>query len=194
LQNIGRGIQFIVDFHFNLLLKLINSDRQNRKCGDAMFSDKRSGKIVLVAHCILNQNARVLGLAGKPGAIAEVVDFLVHNGVGIIQLPCPEFAFAGLLRQPKTREQYDNAVFRGLCRRIAFEVVNQIGEYARGGVKLLLVVGVEGSPSCSVKAPSGIFMEELRSALEKIGVLAPFCGIRLESLSEDIAEIGKHIK
>ncbi|MEM2971336.1 MAG: hypothetical protein QW270_02805 [Candidatus Bathyarchaeia archaeon] len=159
-----------------------------------MLGDKRSGKIVLVAHCVLNQNARVMGLAVKPGAIAEVVDFLVRCGVGIVQMPCPEFAFAGLLRQPKTREQYNNVAFREHCRSIAVEIANQIREYVKGGVKLMLVVGVDESPSCGVKEPSGIFMEELRFALDRIGVSVPFCGIHLENLGENVAEVGKHIK
>ncbi|MEM2994743.1 MAG: hypothetical protein QXI91_01835 [Candidatus Bathyarchaeia archaeon] len=159
-----------------------------------MLCDKRGGKIVLVAHCILNQNSRVLGLAVEPGAIAEVVDFLVRCGVGIVQIPCPELAFAGLLRQPQTREQYDNVAFRENCRKIAVEVANQVGSYAKGGVKLVLVVGVDGSPSCGVKEPMGIFMEELRFALNKIGFSAPFCGISLENPSEDIVEMEKHLK
>jgi predicted secreted protein len=159
-----------------------------------MLDDKRSWKIVLVAHCILNQNARVLGLADKPGAVGDVVDFLMRSGVGIIQMPCPEFTYAGLLRQPKTREQYDNTMFRRHCRKFADEIANQISEYAKGGVKLVLVVGVDGSPSCSVKEPSGIFMEELRSALNKHGFSAPFCEINLESLREDIAEMEKYVK
>lgn len=160
-----------------------------------MFRDVRSGKVVLVAHCILNQNSRALGLAKKSGVVNEVVEFLVRSGVGIIQMPCPEFTYAGVSRQPKTREQYDNATFRVHCRKIADEIANQISEYAKGGVKLRLVVGVDGSPSCGVKGEvSGIFIEELRSALDKRGISAPFCGIRLESLGDDIAEMEKHVK
>lgn len=158
-----------------------------------MFSDKRSGKIVLVAHCILNQNSRALGLAWKKGAVDEVVDFLMRSGVGIIQMPCPELTYAGSLRKPKTREQYNNATFRRHCRKIADKTTNQILEYAKGRVKLKLVVGVDGSPSCGVKETQGIFIEELHSALDKVGILPPFCGIRPESLREDIAEMKKYV-
>jgi len=38
-----------------------------------LFKDKRSGRIAVVAHCILNQNSRVLGLAERSGARAKVV-------------------------------------------------------------------------------------------------------------------------
>lgn len=49
-----------------------------------MFKDKRSGKIALIAHCILNQNSRALGIAQKSSVITEVMEFLTKNEVGII--------------------------------------------------------------------------------------------------------------
>jgi len=36
--------------------------------------DKRSGKLALVAHCLLNQNAKVPGTAGWPGLARPVVE------------------------------------------------------------------------------------------------------------------------
>lgn len=155
--------------------------------------DKRSKRLALVAHCILNQNARVSGLAKRAGIIREVINAFIRNGVGVIQMPCPELAYAGLTRAPKTREQYDNSEFRSLCGRIAEELAGQIGEYERHGIKLKVVVGVRGSPSCGVEN-SGILIEELRSALGKIGVSAPFCEVDMKNLRESISEIEKAIK
>ena len=40
-----------------------------------MFEDKRSGKIAIVAHCILNQNSRVSGLAKRSSIITEIVEY-----------------------------------------------------------------------------------------------------------------------
>jgi predicted secreted protein len=97
-------------------------------------------------------------------------------------------------RLPKTKEQYDNARFRGYCRKIAEEIANQMQEYADYGVKLKIVLGVNGSPSCGVNEFSGIFMEELRFNLDERGVSAPFYGIRLERLKNDIAELEKYVK
>ncbi|MDI6691147.1 MAG: 2-thiouracil desulfurase family protein [Candidatus Bathyarchaeota archaeon] len=159
-----------------------------------MFIDKRSGKIALVAHCLLNQNSRAIGLAKRSSIINEIIEFLVSKEIGIIQMPCPELAYAGVLRKPKTREQYDNAKFRGYCRKIAEEIANQIREYVDCEVKLEIVLGVDGSPSCSVKEISGIFMEELRFKLNKRGISAPFYGIRLERLKSDIAKLEKCVK
>jgi predicted secreted protein len=158
-----------------------------------MLSDKRSGKIAIVAHCILNQNSRALGLAKKPSAITEVIEFLIRKNIGIIQMPCPEMAYNGLSRPPRTKDQYDNVIFREHCRKIAEEIAKQIQEYFEAGVKAKIIVGVDGSPSCCV-TNSGILIEELRSALKKRKIELPFYGIRYESLSEDIAELEKLIR
>ncbi|MGB9756224.1 MAG: CD3072 family TudS-related putative desulfidase [Candidatus Bathyarchaeales archaeon] len=159
-----------------------------------MFVDKRSGKIALVAHCLLNQNSRAVGLAKRSSVINEIVEFLVRKKIGIIQMSCPELAYVGVSRQPQTREQYNNAKFRRCCRKIAEEIANLVQEYAKAGVKLEMVLGVEGSPSCGVNEISGIFMEELRLKLEEHGISVPFYGVSLEHLRDDIAELEKLIK
>jgi predicted secreted protein len=176
-----------------------------------MKKDKRSGKLALVAHCILNQNSRVLGLAERSSVITEIAGFLMHNKVGIIQMPCPEFTYAGILRQPQTKDQYDNVTFRRHCRKIAKEIVDQILEYAKCGINAKMVVGVDGSPSCGVNETStgnpcndmaergrvkgsGILVEELHLALSKRKISIPFYGIRYERLPEDLVMMEKLLK
>ncbi|MEM3824496.1 MAG: 2-thiouracil desulfurase family protein [Candidatus Bathyarchaeia archaeon] len=156
--------------------------------------DKRSGKIALVAHCLLNQNSRAEGLAQRSSIINEIAEFLIRREIGIIQMPCPELAYAGVRRQPQTREQYNNAKFRNCCRKMAEEIANLVQEYANSEVKLKIVLGVEGSPSCSVNEISGIFIEELRSKLDKRKISAPFYGISLERIKDDIIELEKLVK
>jgi len=155
--------------------------------------DKRGKRLALVAHCILNQNSRVFGLAEEVGIIREVLEVFMRNNFGVIQMPCPELAYAGLSRAPKTREQYDNLEFRSLCKKIAEELTKQVSEYARHGIMLKVVVGVDNSPSCGVKN-NGIFIEELRLALDKVGVATPFCEIDLKTLKESVAQIEKLVK
>ncbi len=41
------------------------------------LQDARSGKLVFLSHCILNQNACVRGLASQPAVVCEMVD---HDG------------------------------------------------------------------------------------------------------------------
>ncbi len=64
-----------------------------------MFTDARSRKIIFVAHCVLNQNAKIDRCARYPGAMPELAAFLLQSGVGIVQLPCPELLALGLDRQ-----------------------------------------------------------------------------------------------
>jgi len=177
-----------------------------------LYKDKRSGRIAVVAHCILNQNSRVLGLAERASTITEIVELLTRNDIGIIQMPCPELSYAGILRKKQTKDQYDNAMFRGYCRKIAKEIVNQIQEYAKCGINTKIVIGIDGSPSCGVNAAStenpcknhmpkhkrvkgsGILIEELHSAFKDKRISKPFYGIRYERLPEDFVEIEKLLK
>jgi len=164
-----------------------------------MLKDKRSGKIALVAHCILNQNSRVLGLAERSSVIAEIVEFLMHHEIGIIQMPCPELSYAGLLRESQTKEQYNNVKFRKHCRKTAEDLANQVQEYEKYGIKLKLVIGVTGSPSCGINETSkakdsGILIQELRFALNQRRISVPFYGIHYKCLEDDVAKLEKYVE
>ena len=52
--------------------------------------DERNRRVVLVSHCLLNENTRYAGGASRPGAVAEAIDGLIDAGYGIHQLPCPD--------------------------------------------------------------------------------------------------------
>ncbi|MBU1109958.1 MAG: DUF523 domain-containing protein [Candidatus Riflebacteria bacterium] len=111
---------------------------------------KRSKKIVLLAHCILNSNSKVVGLSQYPGCLDAVITPLIQNGTGIIQLPCPEMTFIGLKRWGMTREQYDIPTYKNHCRNILMPIVYQIQDYLLNGYIIEGIVGVDGSPSCGV--------------------------------------------
>jgi len=145
----------------------------------------------VVAHCILNQNSRAQGMAYYTGMINEIVDALRKHGVGIIQMPCPELTYAGLLRPSQTREQYDTPAFRRHCRRIASSTADQVEEYVKNGFNVLAILGVEGSPTCGVEANLGILMEELQSELKKRKVEAPMKSVSHTSAGQDAAWLEK---
>lgn len=42
-----------------------------------MFTDRRSKKVILVAHCIINQNAKINACAYYPGIIREVMEIFL---------------------------------------------------------------------------------------------------------------------
>jgi predicted secreted protein len=150
--------------------------------------------VAFVAHCLLNQNAKVYGGARCPGVYSPLVDALRADGWRIEQMPCPELAFAGLNRFWAVREQYDTAAYRRHCRRIAAAVAGAIDVHVREGREVVLV-GIEGSPSMGVCITSsdphrggrpewpegseelapgqGILMEELRHELTSRGIAEP---------------------
>ncbi len=181
-----------------------------------MWKDKRSGKIILVAHCILNQNSRVFGLARFPGMINEIINVLKERNVGILQMPCPELLFAGLNRWSRTKEQYDTPIFRRYCRKLAITLVDQIEEYLKNEIKILAILGIDGSPTCGVNETSkgfkggdlekisipevthvkglGIFMEELQRELKKRSLNIYFFGIKDKNIKETVEKLENFFK
>ena len=131
----------------------------------ARLGDARSGRVVLVSHCLLNENTRYLGGACRPGCVAEVVEACVTAGFGIVQMPCPEEqVWGGVLKRHLLRT-YGSPVLRsGRLRRIALPVAlaytrwryrrlaravaAQTADYQRSGLDVTAVLGVDGSPSC----------------------------------------------
>ncbi len=128
---------------------------------------ERSNKIVLVSHCILNQNTVVNPLARAKGAYVDIVTEIMKKGIGIHQLPCPEYRYLGLKRDSMTKEQYETEAFRSLNKNISKDAVNIVKEYINNGYEIIGIVGINESPTCSINGEKGIFMEELLQALEK---------------------------
>jgi predicted secreted protein len=111
---------------------------------------KRSRKIVVLAHCILNQNAKVEDIALFPAVIQDVLNLVVERDYGIIQMACPETLHLGLGRWECIKDQYETPSFKHLCGRIAGEVLDQLEDYERNGYKIGPIIGIDGSPSCGV--------------------------------------------
>jgi len=150
--------------------------------------------VAFVAHCVLNQNSKVLGGAHSEGVYSPVVETLRAKGWRIEQMPCPELSFTGLNRFWAVREQYDTAASRRHCRRLASAVAGAIAAQVATGEDVVLI-GIEGSPSMGVCVTSsdpsrggrpawpdgapelapgeGIFIEELRAELARRGIPMP---------------------
>jgi predicted secreted protein len=109
-----------------------------------MFDDNRSKKLIVVAHCIVNQNSISDGTADFSSQFAEIIEPLMENKIGIIQLPCPELLCLGLDRQDKAGALRDllseNTRIRDLMeepqnimklRAKADDLIGQIEEYQR---------------------------------------------------------------
>lgn len=161
---------------------------------------KRGKKIVVVAHCYLNQNARVKPYASMKGSFKEFIKPLLDADFGIIQLPCPETTGCGLKRWEAVTEQYDNPGFKRHCRFILQPYVDQLYEHQKAGDKIFAVIGVPFSPCCGTqfnpshkdwggsvlqgKAPDlklvegpAVFMKMLMSMCEEAGVKVEFMDV-----------------
>lgn len=122
--------------------------------------DNRGKKIVVVSHCILNQNCVVEPLARAKGAF-KFATKLVEDGFGILQLPCPELRHFGLERKPMSKFDYDTPIHREMCRHMLRPVIKEIEEYIAHDYEVFGIIGVEDSPNCDINENRGIFMQEL---------------------------------
>lgn len=149
------------------------------------LADGRGGRVVFVSHCLLNQNARYLGGATRPGMVDELVRLFDEYGLGIVQLPCPEErAWGGilkprLLRACGARQRrwfryrrpllwFGLAWTRHVYRPMARRVVRQMCDYHRAGIEVVALVGVGASPSCGVLSTL-----DLRGALDALADVNP---------------------
>ena len=133
------------------------------------FADARSGKVVLLSHCLLNENARYMGGAFCAGVNQEVLALISQLDAGVIQMPCPErlswggvykkhlYQFHGIGRRIPGTHRICTAfmpVFlflmnwrmRGVARRTA----DEIEDYIANGMEVLAIIGIRGSPTCGV--------------------------------------------
>lgn len=165
-----------------------------------MFDDKRSKKVLLIAHCILNQNAKIDHCAYYPGAIREVAQILMDAGIGILQMPCPELLCLGLDRQVEpglhpTVASEDTRVAQRMTevqsvtiyQKLVDDLVYQMIEYRKNGFELIGVIGINGSPTCGVERSwatdqetqdAGVFIQMLEEECLNRGISLPMRGIK----------------
>lgn len=178
-----------------------------------MFTDKRSKKVIFVAHCILNQNVKIDACAYYPGIIREVMEIFVESDVGIVQLPCPELLYLGLDREAiygenKTIESEDTRVAlrmneessRNLCHQIVSNIIYQIDEYRKHGFQIIGLVGINCSPTCGVETTwsndrehlgQGVFIKMINDELVKRQISMKMVGIKAKDSKQAVIAIKK---
>jgi predicted secreted protein len=168
------------------------------------LTDKRSGKIVVVSHCILNVHSLEDNLAIYPGLEKEVVELLIKKGVGIYQIPCPEIELSSIFRKALPKDSYDHPKIREVYRKLAEKLTQTLFSYTKKGYEIQAVIGAEGSPTCGINFVGrwknniegkrefprdidfipgmGVFIEEFINCLETIDVHPAWIGIPGKSL------------
>lgn len=144
----------------------------------------RANKVIVVSHCILNQNAVVKPLARAKGAFEVITKMITDMGFGIVQLPCPETLFLGLERQPMTKEEYATPEYTILCSQLAQREVDYLKLLHNGKVSIVGMIGIDQSPTCSQYGEVGHFM----MALQKHGQIESIPKIDVPELYGENAE------
>jgi predicted secreted protein len=187
--------------------------RDRQRMDHSVFSGANSKKIVLVAHCILNQNSIVDGTAAFPGCIGPIIDLLSESGVGILQMPCPELICLGLAREyrglepppllqenTRIRQLMGQESARRTIQRLVRRLVYQVHEYVDYGFEIRGVIGINRSPSCGVDTTTehnketrgeGVFIRAFRDALEDSEIHVEMIGIRVSEPREAVDKIRK---
>ena len=158
----------------------------------------RGKKIVLVSHCILNQNSVVKPYGKKFEDFKGLLVRLIKENIGIIQLPCPEISIYGLKRWGHVKDQFETPHFRKKSKLMLENTLDNIIDYRNNGYDLLGVIGIKGSPSCGVNTTcrgnwdGSISCQNIEGKLKSLREVYE-AGVFMEILKESLIEIGIHI-
>lgn len=156
----------------------------------------RSKRCVFLSHCLLAQTVRANGLAKYfAAAVKPVVQWCLDNDINMIQMPCPESlcAAGGLGREPHGKKWYEQRGLRDTCKQIAQQQAAYAKRLHEYGCTILAMIGMEFSPACATTylnrgrrlvKDEGIFIEELKSELSRIGLDVPFVGVNQRALKK----------
>lgn len=167
-------------------------------------TDQRSGRLVFLIECLMNQNARDIGAAESPAFTQELIELMVDAEIGMVQIPCPEIACLGFERLRSSgqsiRQALETPEASACCQSLAIATAERIHSYVNQGFEVLAVLGGnEQSPGCAVHTAidselqltdrSGVFMKMVAEELAQRGLQIRFHGIRdadSELLIEDL--------
>lgn len=152
--------------------------------------------MVLLAHCILNINAKIYGIATEPAGCRQIISGLLENGYGIIQLPCVEQSCFGINRWGQVKEQINFPGFRAKCHELLKPIIEQVLDFYQNGYEISAVIGLDGSPSCGINYTctgnwGGEIGEgyDIQSKIDSLDKLSEY-GVMMEVLKEMLDEIG----
>jgi len=142
--------------------------------------DNRSGRVIFLSHCMLNQNARIVHEGDFPAMFESLIDYLKEKQVGLIQMPCIELYVLGLGRFDVRVGMESPAGMKRLERLIDDQIFT-MREYLFQGFEIVGILGKQGSPACGVTRTwldnlqqdgQGVWIRELkkRLAIEKLDI------------------------
>lgn len=173
---------------------------------------KRSNKIAVFCHCMLNVHSLEENLAEYPGLEEDIIKIALDQGVGFVQLRCPDTRLHGIERLPMPKDSYDKPKIRENYRQQAESEIAQLKEFVKNGAEIVAIIGAEASPSCGIhyvakwkqgidkkdrKWPDtvdfvegrGVFMEELEKQMTEAGIKPKWIGVPGVSMKKAFPEM-----
>ena len=177
--------------------RIVENPRHQRN-----FDDGRSKKVIFLANCVVNHNARMHQCAVQKAMVPSVIKWCMENEIGMAQMPCGETMTVGLGRdkdEPEVeylRTALEQPVVTEMIDKLAESVVYQMKEYRWHGFDMLGVVGSNGSPTCGVTRTSradpdnrfgpgqGVFIISLQRQMKEAGIELPFHALQNDDPEE----------
>lgn len=137
------------------------------------------------------------------GWTRNILDCILENNLNIVSLSCPEVTFGGYAhgsaRGKHGIDYYQgNAEFVQHCRNLAKNDANRIVDMQRAGYSVLMVIGIENSPTCAVnymythsgmQHRRGIFLDFLHQFLQEENIHLQYVGINRGHCKKAIQQI-----
>jgi len=165
--------------------------------------DNRSDKFVFVPFCLLCQAFQAQGIVkyNWSSTITPFVKLLVEKDINIIQMPCAESSFHNykcVVREPKGLKYYNTEEFNIFCEELSNNVYQQIKNILENNYKILAILGIENSPTCTInyiytnkgmEKRMGLFMDKLYKKLSDENINIPFIGINRKSITKSLNKL-----
>lgn len=125
-------------------------------------------RILIVSHCVLNSYCETppAGDFYREGVLKAAIE----KRLSIVQLPCPELCYQGLVRE-SINPGTDSAIeYEKYCEILLEPTIGNLIQYKENGIEVAGIIGIDTSPSCSVVDVDAIMMKTLFKKLKAEGV------------------------
>ncbi len=149
-------------------------------------------RIILVSHCVLNRFCETppAGDFYREGLFQAVSD----KHLSIVQLPCPELCFQGLVRESISPGTEKAEEYEKYCEGLIEPIVKNLIQYRENGIEAAGIIGIDKSPSCSVVDVDAIMMKVLFKRLKEEGIDIHFkVDMPVTGGNENFAEIVRQV-
>lgn len=158
----------------------------------------RGKKVVLISHCILNQNSVVKPYGKDSKDFKDLLVKLIEKNIGIIQLPCPEISIYGLKRWGHVKNQFETPHFKKQSKLMLENTLENIIEYKNNKYDILGVIGIKRSPSCGITSTcrgdwyGSVGSKDTKKRLDSLREVNEM-GVFMEILKRSLSEIDINI-